>query len=211
MLKNLMYVAFIALFTFLFFLSKNALSPTFQLTNSPTILTKGHYGETFIVEISYSHEGLEEWLTQLPKPYPLILADVNWLSRSEELTKLLIEKHIPVGLLGQESEQYKNPSLLTQELKQFQNIFGQMPLWFATQDDVIDTALVQTLFQKQINVLSPANMYPDVPTKGDFIALRLHRHTEIDFQNVTDYMKSHRFLSIEESLFGYTISTKRVP
>lgn len=211
MLKNLMYVGVAVLLIFLFFLSKNALSPTFQLTNSPTILTKGHYGETFIVEISYSHEGLEEWLSQLSKPYPLILVDVNWLMRSEEITKLLIEKQIPVGLLGQESEQYKSPSLLTQELKQFQSVFGQMPLWFGTQDDVIDTALVQTLFQKQINVLSPANTYPAVPTNGDFIALRLHRHTEVDFQDVTNYMKSHRFLSIEESLFGYTISTKRAP
>lgn len=211
MLKNLMYVAFIALLTFLFFLSKSALSPTFQLTNSPSILTKGYYGETFIVEISYSHEGFEEWLTQLRKPYPLILADVDWLHRSESLIKILLEKQIPVGLLGKKSEYYTSLSLLDQELKQFQDVFDKMPLWFATQDDVVDPALVQTLFQKQINVLAPANTYPTMPDKGDFIALRLHRHTEVDFQDVTNYMKSHRFLSIEESLFGYTISTKRTP
>ncbi|MER2109095.1 MAG: hypothetical protein ABS949_19390 [Solibacillus sp.] len=209
--KTLIYQGLITGLIILFFLSKNAISPVFQLTNSPNILTKGHYGEALVVEISYSHDGLEEWLQQLTKPYPLILADAHWLARSEPLTKLLIEKQIPIGLLGQKNEMYEDSQLLDQELAVFYDIFQQMPLWFATYDDLVDNALLEQLFHKKINVLSPTNLYPATPNKGEFIAIHVHRQTPIDFQEVTNYMKSHTFLSIEESLFGYELSTKRYP
>lgn len=211
MYKTLIYQGIIIILIFLFFLSKNAISPTFQLTNSPTILTKGHYGEALIIEISYSHDGLEEWIQQLTEPYPLILADIDWLVRSEDLKRLLIEKKIPVGLLGQKSEIYANTALLDQELATFYEEFQYVPLWFATQDDLVDTALLQKLFTKKINVLSPSATYPNVPAEGEFVAIRLHRHTAVDFQQIKSYTQSHRFLSIEESLFGYEIKTKRTP
>lgn len=206
-----MYQGFIVILIFSFFLSKNTISPTFQLTNSPNIIVKGHYGEVLIVEISYSHEGLEQWLQQLTKPYPLILADASWLKRSEHITKILIEKQIPIGLLGQNNEMYENTQLLDQELAIFYDVFQQTPLWFATQNDIVDAALLQNLFNKQINVLAPTNTYPASPNEGEFVAIHLHRHMPIDFQKVTNYIKAHSFLSIEESLFGYEIKTKRSP
>ena len=211
MIKVFIYQGSIVLLVFLFFLSKNAISPTFQLTNSPNIITKGHYGEALVVEISYSHDGLEEWLQQLAKPYPLILADASWLARSEHITKLLIEKQVPVGLLGQKNEMYENSQLLDGELAVFYDVFQQTPLWFATQDDIVDAALLQQLFNKQINILAPSNSYPAPPNEGEFVAIHIHRHIPVDFQEVTNYIKAHRFLSIEESLFGYEMKTKRSP
>lgn len=211
MLKTLIYQGIIIVIFFSVFLSKNTILPTFQLTNAPNIITKGHYGATLIVEISYSHNGLEEWLQQLHEPYPLVLADTDWLMRSENVVKLLQEKKIPVGLLGKASSMYEDRLLLEKELTAFGQILQQDPLWFATRDDLIDSLLLEQLFKRQINALSPTTTFPIAPSEGEFVAIRLHRDSSIDFKQIEHYMNSHKFISIEESLFGYTISTKRYP
>ena len=211
MLKTLMQLGFIVVLTFCFFLSKNVVSPTFQLTNSPNVVTKGQYGTSLIIEVSYSHSGFEEWLNTLSAPYPLFLIDVAWMQRSEDLVALLIEKQIPVGLLGLNNDAYVNPRILEGELRLFKQTFEKPPLWFATKDDIISPTLLEQLFSSKVNALAPSLDYPVNPSQGAFVALRLHREVEIDFDEVTDYMKAIPFISIEENLFGYDISTKRYP
>lgn len=212
MFKTLIQIGFILLLTFCFFLSKNAILPTFQLTNSPTIITKGQYGISLIIKTSYSHDGFEEWLQKLNAPYPLFLIDVDWLDRSDALLEIFLEKQIPVGLLGHTNEDYLTDThLLETELASFEKSFGRLPLWFATKDDLVDTELLQQLFENQINVLASSLDYPATPVDGAFIAINLDRDTIIDFDNVKNYMHASNFISIEENLFGYQISTQRYP
>ena len=189
--------------------------PVFQLTETPTIISKGQFGASLIVELSYSHEGLEQWLTQLNKPYPLILADADWLLRSPDIVKLLIEQNIPIGLLGELNENYlNNDTLLKKQLAIFQKTFQQQPLWFATRDYLIDEALQQTLYALEINLIAPTYSIKDTQGKfaeGDFISIPLHREETISFEELNQFIKAHTFITIEQNLLGYNFSTKRYP
>lgn len=189
--------------------------PVFQLTETPTIISKGQFGASLIVELSYSHEGLERWLTTLSKPYPLVLADADWLLRSPDIVKLLIEQNIPVGLLGAPNENYlNNDALLKQHLAVFQKSFQQLPLWFATRDYLIDETLQQTLYASGINLIAPTysiNSAQEKLAKGDFISIPLHREETISFEELNQFIKAHSFIPIEQNLLGYNFSTKRYP
>lgn len=189
--------------------------PVFQLTETPTIISKGQFGASLIVELSYSHEGLEQWLTTLKKPYPLVLADANWLLRSPDIVKLLIEQNIPVGLLGAPNENYlNNDALLKQQLAIFQKSFQQLPLWFATRDYLIDETLQQTLYASGINLIAPTysiNSAQEKLADGDFISIPLHREETVSFEKLNQFIKAHSFITIEQNLLGYTFSTKRYP
>lgn len=189
--------------------------PVFQLTETPTIISKGQFGASLIVELSYSHEGLEQWLTTLKKPYPLVLADADWLLRSPDIVKLLIEQNIPVGLLGAPNENYlNNDALLKQQLAVFQKSFQQLPLWFATRDYLIDETLQQTLYASGINLIAPTysiNSAQEKLAKGDFISIPLHREENISFEELNQFIKAHSFIPIEQNLLGYNFSTKRYP
>ena len=46
---------------------------------------------------------------------------------------------------------------------------------------------------------------------GEFIAIPLHRGENVQFESLSTFINEQPFLSIEENIFGYTISTKRYP
>ena len=199
---------------FFYFERENRFISTFHMTSEPNVIVKGHYGQTLIVELSYSHNGLEQWITQLSKPFPLFLVDAQWIERSEPLVRLLIDKQIPVGLLGKNNESYEGDDLLTKELNIFEKAFDQQPLWFMTRDYNISTSLQRQLFTSKINMLAPSISFPSIERdleNGDIISILLHRETEISFETIQQFQQQHSFLSIEENLFGYSISTKRYP
>ena len=51
----------------------------FNIANAPVVVTKGHYGTSLIVEISFSDDFLLEWLQTVKEPYPLLLFDAGWI------------------------------------------------------------------------------------------------------------------------------------
>ena len=76
--------------------------------------------------------------------------------------------------------------------------------------------IVFELFTQQINMLAPSKFYASIQADskledGDFIAIPLHRSENVQFEPLSIFMKEQPFLSIEENIFGYTISTKRYP
>ena len=217
MLKLLVSLA-LTVFLVLFYVDvKNIELPVFQMTSETVIVAKGHSGHSLIVEVSYSHDGFEEWLQTLSSPYPLFLLDADWIERSEPTLKLIKEKQLPIGLLGTTSLDYEeDPDLLSKQLNVFKNAFDQLPLWFTTSDYTVPTALQHELFAQQINMLAPSMHYSFTQANakledGEFIAIPLHRGENVQFESLSTFINEQPFLSIEENIFGYTISTKRYP
>lgn len=211
MLVSLALCLFLILF---YFEEKNSPFPTFQMTESPVIIAKGHYGHSLIIELSYSHKGLDEWIATLHEPYPLFLVESEWLMRSPDLVKQLIEQNIEVGLLGSLNEAYVDDTLLEKQLTQFQNAFTHLPLWFATADYVVDSNMQSNLHERGINIIAPSTSITAKElqlTDGEFVSIPLHREQHISFEQINSFINQHPFISIEENLFGYDISTKRFP
>ena len=199
---------------FFYFDEKNSNLPVFQLTDTPSIITKGQFGASLIVELSYSHEGIEDWLTDLHEPYPLFLVQSDWLLRSPELVRLLIEKNIRVGLLGSPSDQYKDNELLKKQLAIFEKTFYKKPLWFSTADYMMDESMQTTLHELEINLIAPTHSFPIEESQideGVFVSIPLHRDEFVSFDEINQFMKKHSFVSVEQNIFGYEISTKRFP
>lgn len=215
MLKTLVSLLLCIVIVFFYFDEKNNIFPVFQLTETPVILTKGQFGASLIVEVSYSHEGFDDWINSLSKPYPLFLVDADWVLRSPDTVKLLTEKNIPVGLLGSTKEQYEaDDKLLEKQLTIYEMSFQQLPLWFATRDYIIEKSMQQTLHGHGINLIAPTYSFITANTKlaeGDFISIPLHRDTAISFEKIKQYISSNSFIAIEQNLFGYDIQTKRIP
>ncbi|UZM99458.1 hypothetical protein OL548_03740 [Lysinibacillus sp. MHQ-1] len=74
------------LFVFLKPINSTMIS-VFNIANAPVVVTKGHYGTSLVVEISFSDESLMEWLKTVKEPYPLLLLDTEWIKRSPDHIK----------------------------------------------------------------------------------------------------------------------------
>lgn len=215
MFKVLVSMALCLIIVFFYFDEKNSILPVFQLTEAPAVITKGQYGASLIVEVSYTHDGFEEWVASLSKPYPLFLLDTDWVLRSPEQVKLLIERNIPLGLLGSMSSDYEEKdSLLDSQLSIFKRDFQRLPLWFATRDYTVSETMQQSLYKNGINIVAPTYSFAKPNTTivdGDFISIPLHRDQTVSFQELQQYIKAYPFIPIEQNLLGYDIATKRFP
>ena len=190
----------------------------FSITDSPTVVTKGHYGTSLVVEISFSDEPLLEWLTTVKEPYPLLLLDAAWIERSPKHMEIIQERKLPTGLLGpvDSKEEPLDTNLLKKEVAIYEKHFASEPLWFATRNHQYSQDLQKTLFQQQVNILSPSiiwqgtNAAPSLQ-KGDFLFISLHENNKVSFSKLNTLLEKNNFISIEENIFGYTIQSKKSP
>ncbi len=173
---------------------------------------------TLTVDLSFGREDVDEWITKLEKPYPLLFLDADWIKRSPLIVKKIKEKNIPVGLLGQKSTQYEdeeNPDLLKKEIELFQSAFGVVPLWYRTRDYTFPEPLKKQIWDSQINMVSSSIKWttgsPPSIQKGDIVSVALHQKTRVSLKELTVFQKAHPFVSIEETLFGYQTQTKTFP
>ena len=70
------------------------------------------------------------------------------------------------------------------------------------------------LHQLGINIVAPTETFPIVESKipeGSFISIPLHREENVSFDAINQFISEHIFVSIEQNIFGYEISTKRFP
>lgn len=216
--KTLLLLCFI-LFAFLFFKPINStMISVFRITDSPAIITKGHYGTSLIVEISFSDEHLLDWLTTLKEPYPLLLLDSDWMERSPEHMEIIQKRKLPTGLLGpiDSEDQPLDADLLKKEIAIYEKYFTSEPLWFATHNHQYSQNLQKTLFERQVNILSPTIIWQGnkaTPSlqKGDFLFISLHENNKISFSKLNALLQQNNFISIEENIFGYAIQSKKSP
>ena len=216
MKKRILITLFIV-FLFLLFIQQNEQwTSVFRVTDQPDVLMKGNHGETLTVDLSFGREDVDEWITKLEKPYPLLFLDADWIERSPLIVKKIKEKNIPVGLLGKESKIYKeNLDLLKKEIEIFQSEFGVVPLWYRTKDHTFPEPLKQQVWDSKINMVSSSVNWttgnPPTIQKGDIVSVALHQKTRVALKDLKAFQKAHPFVSIEETLFGYKTQTKTFP
>lgn len=216
-MKKRILITFIIMVTFLMFIQqKESWTSVFRVTEQPDVLMKGNHGVTLTVDLSFGREDVDEWITKLEKPYPLLFLDAEWIKRSPLIVKKIKEKNIPVGLLGQEGKNYEgNLDLLKKEIEIFQSEFGVVPLWYRTKDHSFPEPLKQQVWDSKINMVSSSINWttgnPPSIQKGDIVSAALHKKTRVVFKELNAFQKAHPFVSIEETLFGYKTQTKTFP
>lgn len=213
-MKKVFFLIVIFCLLVLYFLKIHSpLIPVFNLTNQPEVISKGYYGHTFIIEVSFSHEGFKEWLENLPEPYPLLLLDSDWIGRSTELIQTIEEKRIPTALLGKANKDYEDLKLLSREVAIYEKAFNRKPLWFMTNDYKFSGELKQVAFADKMNMLSPNVLWHPhlIITKGMLISVPLHENSYISFEKLTAFMKQFPNHPIEENILGYSLKQKKLP
>jgi len=189
----------------------------FNIANAPVVVTKGHYGTSLVVEVSFSDESLMDWLKTVKEPYPLLLLDTDWIKRSPDQIKIIQERKLPTGLLGPEDsiEEPINIKLVQKDIDIYEQYLKEKPLWFATRNHQYSQDLQKSLFQQQMNLLSPSLIWQGEKTpklqKGDFVFVPLHQDSSITFKELNTFIQQHKFMSIEENIFGYKVQTKKSP
>ena len=217
LLKLRIFITLISLFIiFLFMQQKEEWTSVFRLTEQPDVLMKGNHGMTLTVDLSFGREDVDEWITKLEKPYPLLFLDAAWIERSPLIVKKIKDKKIPVGLLGSESSVYEeSPLLLEKEINQFESTFGYVPLWYRTQDHSFPESLRSKIWEFQMNMVSASVIWStgQAPSirKGDIVSVPLHKETRVSLDKLINLQKAHPFVSIEETIFGYQTQTKTFP
>ncbi|MFA1739762.1 hypothetical protein [Lysinibacillus fusiformis] len=204
------------LFVFLKPINSTMIS-VFNIANAPVVVTKGHYGTSLVVEVSFSDESLIDWLKTVKEPYPLLLLDTDWIKRSPDHIKIIQERKLPTGLLGPEDSIEKpiNIDLVLKDIDIYEQYLKEKPLWFATRNHQYSQDLQKSLFQQQMNLLSPSLIWQGEKTpklqKGDFIFVPLHQDSSFTFKELNTLIQQNKFMSIEENIFGYKVQTKKSP
>lgn len=216
--KKLLLVGLFTLFiTLLFIVPRNypSILPVFQLTEKPTVISKGTYGKTVTIDLTFGKEEIETLLKDLKAPYPHFFISTEWMERSAPIIKTMQEKHIPIGLLGQNGAMYiEDPVLFQKEVDQFEKVMGEKPLWFRTKDYQFPIEVQEVAWQQEVNLLSSSKYWDnEVPvlTKGDVLSVPLHQDERVDIKQLTKLLESQSFLSIEQNIFGLKMNTKTFP
>lgn len=192
------------------------LIPVFNIAQEPDVIVQGSQGAALTVDLSFGDSEVRAWLEELQAPYPLIFADPDWLERSPGLVELMIERNIPVALLGAEGERYKDElKLLDEQIAVYEDHFGRKPLYFRTADEAFPKALQQQLFKAEVNALGSTMRWDGgkLPKKreGLILSVQHHREERTDLKKVSELLSAHEFLAIEDVLFGVETKERKFP
>ncbi|WP_332649212.1 hypothetical protein [Lysinibacillus sp. 54212] len=216
MRKVLILLGFFLLCISFYFSMKSDTLPVFLMTDEPNVVSKGNYGLVFVAEVSFTHDGFEEWIPSSSSSSTLFLLHPDYIERSEKVIASLKKNGRVTSLLGRSLEEYENIDILKKDIKIYEQHFGSKPLWFMTRDYMYNEEIKQYLFSQQINMLSPStqlnvNELPASLPEGSIVSLPLHKQSAVNFESITTFLTQHQFISIEESLFGYSLKSKRFP
>lgn len=191
--------------------------PVFQLTEKPTVVSKGAYGKTVTLDLSFGKEDMKSFIEDLEAPYPHFFISNDWIQRSPTLILLMKEKNIPISLLGQEGIRYiEDPNLFKKEINEFEKAIGELPLWFRTKDYDFPIELQKASWQYEVNLLGSSNYWRQgdpIPklAKGDIVSIPLHQDERMDIKQLNQLLKSDSFLSVEQNIFGLKTKSKALP
>lgn len=192
-----------------------SLLPVFQLTEKPAVISKGSYGNTITIDLTFGRDDVEKFVTELQAPYPHFFISIEWIERSEEIIEVMKDKNIPISLLGRNGSTYiENPTLFKKEVKQFEQVIGEKPLWFRTIDYEFPIELQKDAWGQEVNLLSSSKYWSNkVPSfeKGDILSIPLHQNERIDIQQLTKIVQSTEMITIEQNIFGLKVKTKTFP
>ncbi|WP_342599451.1 hypothetical protein MHB48_19285 [Psychrobacillus sp. FSL H8-0483] len=193
----------------------SSILPVFQVTEKPSVISKGTYGNTVTIDLTFGKEEIETLLNSLEAPYPQFFMSIEWIERSETILELMKEKHMPIGLLGQEGSNYiENPDLFKKEIERFERAIGEKPLWFRTKDYEFPMELQQSAWQEEVNLLGSSKYWGKgnlVLEKGDILSVPMHQEEKVEINQLTKFLKSQPFITIEQNLFALNMKKKSYP
>ncbi|MGM9921544.1 MAG: hypothetical protein ACI33O_09875 [Bhargavaea sp.] len=192
------------------------LIPVFNITQEPDVIVQGSHGAALTVDLSFGDSEVKAWLEELQAPYPLIFADPAWLERSPDLVELMIDRNIPVALLGAEGKRYEDePKLLDEQIAVFEDHFGRKPLYFRTTDEEFPKTLQKQLFEAEVNALGSTMRWDGgkLPKKREGLILSVQHHQEerTDLKKVSELLSANEFQAIEDVLFGVETKERKFP
>lgn len=215
--KGLLVGLLIVLGLFLFDVPKNysSLLPVFQLTEKPSVISKGSYGTTVTVDLTFGKDDIQKFVTNLQAPYPHFFISIEWIERSEDIIEVMQEKNIPISLLGKNGVTYiENPALFEKEVRRFEQVIGEKPLWFRTSDYEFPVELQKKSWEQEVNLLSSSKYWDNkIPKleKGDILTVPLQQEERVDIQQLIKLLQSKEFITIEQNIFGLKVKTKTYP
>ena len=193
----------------------SSLLPVFQLTEKPTVVSKGSYGNTITIDLTFGKDDIEKFVKNLEAPYPHFFISIEWIERSEETIEVMKEKNIPISLLGKNGATYiENPNLFEKEVERFELAIGERPLWFRTMDYDFPIELQKKAWGQEVNLLSSSKYWSNkVPSfeKGDILSVPLHQDERVDIQQLAKFVQSTEIITIEQNIFGLKVKTKTFP
>lgn len=195
---------------------QNPLTAVFRVTEEPVVITRGTNGSVLTVNISFGDMEVEQWIEELAKPYPLLFVDMDWAERFPETVKMIKDKNIPVGLLGNEGKDYEqNTPLFVNQIERFEQLFDKMPLWFRTKDEVFPLALHSMLWEAEVNALGSSVVWhggnPPPVVKGEIFSIPHHRENRIELAKLKNLYDSRTFITVEDMLFQTKVKMKKIP
>ena len=206
---------------FLFFLlltypsNYSSLLPVFKVTENPTVISQGTYGNTLTIDLTFGREDVQELINNLETPYPQFFISIEWIERSEEIIELMNKKKIPIGLLGKEGITYiEDKGLFDREVERFEKAIGKKPLWFRTIDYEFPYELQKQAWAHEINSLGSSKYWlEEFPKleKGDIITVPLHQQERVDIKELSKILQTTDFVTIEQNIFELKVKTKSYP
>ena len=151
--KPLILLSFLVIALTLFFISSQSKSDAYRIATTPSLISKGTFGQSIIVEISYSYPEIKEWITSIQNNKILFLLEYEWLQRSNDYVKLLKDSQTNTGLLINSSQTL--PSI-KEHINLYTDLFEQPPIWAACSPDPCSDEIVQYLFDEKMNSLAPS-------------------------------------------------------
>jgi len=196
----------------LFFISSQSKSEAFRIATTPSLISKGTFGQSIAIEISYSYPEMKDWITSVQNNEILFLLEYDWLQRSKEYVKVLEDSKAKSGLLINSSQTL--PSI-TEHINLYTDLFEEPPLWAACSPDPCNDKVIQYLFDHKINSLAPSIYIEQLDDfkqikKGDIASFQIKRNAPPP-PDVLNRISNYPFISIDQNILGITYGTKRYP
>ena len=210
--KPLILLSFLLIALTLFFISSQSKSDAYRIATPPSLISKGTFGESIVVEISYSYPEMKDWITSIQNNKILFLLEYEWLQRSKDYVKLLKDSKTNTGLL---INSLQTLPTIKDHINLYTDLFDQPPIWAACSPDPCSDEIVQYLFDEKMNSLAPSINIEQMDDfklikKGDIASFEIKRNAPPPPAILTRII-SHPFISIDENIIGITYDTKRYP
>ena len=211
--KPLIILSFLTLLLSLFFISSQLKPEAFRIATKPSLISKGTFGQSIAIEISYSYPETKQWISSIQNNNDILfLLQYEWLQRSNDYVKLFKDTKTITGLLIDNSQ---TVSSIKEHIQLYTDSFEQPPIWAACSPDPCSDQVVQFLFDQKINSVAPSIYIEQLDDfkqlkKGDIASFQIKRDAPPQ-EPILNRITSYPFVSIEQNILGITYGTKRYP
>lgn len=119
-------------------------------------------------------------------------------------------------MLGNNGKLYEEDNRLAfQQIKLYEEIFNEKPLWFRTNDEVFPQQLHSLLWEAKVNALGSSFTWlgGEIPpmTEGEIIAVPHQPKKRVHLTELNRLLKDREFSPIDVVLFGTESKVKKIP